>query len=384
MDFLSDWVRNRGPKVSVIRSGKPSIEQFQKVERFGCLDGLRALSIVAVLWAHSGMSYPDWPLLTRGQMGVYLFFAISGFLITTLMIRERRLSGRISLRGFYTRRALRIFPLYYAVISVYVLLVLLTEKGPAGEQFFDNLPYFLTYTNNWFVTLEEGERVIFFFAWSLATEEQFYMTWPWVERYARPAIRRVILGALISVVAAAQFGLLLWLFPADSLGHMILWSVAPPILFGVVAAHAVHTRAGFSVLAATIGYRWSAPLVLAVLVGLLSFPPFGRVWEWLIYVMLVVLVLSCVIREDNGLSHILKQRLIVRVGVVSYGIYLMHLLCFAASERVGLLLGIENPFVLWGAGMVLVYLVAEVSFTTFERYFLSLKPGGLKKVRATV
>src|SRR5688572_19697502 len=97
-------------------------------------------------------------ILARGQTGVYLFFAISGFLITSLLIRERRTTGTISMRGFYLRRTLRILPLYYAVLLTYVIAVPILEHGPDGAEFFANLPYFLTYTSNWFVTLGDDGR----------------------------------------------------------------------------------------------------------------------------------------------------------------------------------------------------------------------------------
>lgn len=143
-------------------------KSFVSVDRFGSLDGLRALSILGVLWEHSslwaGMSAP---IATKGFYGVNLFFAISGFLICSLMIRERSKHGAISLRAFYIRRSLRIFPLYYAMLLVYALVVLVMEKGPEGEAFFGNLPAFLTYTSNWFVGAGQDERVIFVFAWSL-------------------------------------------------------------------------------------------------------------------------------------------------------------------------------------------------------------------------
>lgn len=117
---------------------------------FGSLDGLRALSVAAVIWQHSGggMVAAEWAQL--GHHGVMLFFAISGFLITTLLRRERDRHGVINLRAFYARRALRIFPLYFAVLSIYVVLVFVLERrSKVGQDFFSNLVYFATYTTLW-------------------------------------------------------------------------------------------------------------------------------------------------------------------------------------------------------------------------------------------
>src|SRR6185369_11900809 len=78
---------------------------------------------------------------------------------------------------------LRIFPLYFVVLLVYVASVALFEHDASARQgFFSNLRYFATFTSNWFVA-HDSSRVIFYFAWSLAAEEQFYLCWPWIERF---------------------------------------------------------------------------------------------------------------------------------------------------------------------------------------------------------
>ena len=132
-----------------------------------------------------------------GQYGVSLFFVISGFLITTLLLREQKSSGVISLKNFYIRRTLRIFPLYYATLLIYLGLVIVTSHGPERSAFFHNLPSYFTYTSNWFVDKDAGEHVTFAFAWSLATEEQFYLCWPSIVRFAKKwwTPLAIILGA---------------------------------------------------------------------------------------------------------------------------------------------------------------------------------------------
>lgn len=348
-------------------------KSFLTMKRFDSLDGLRCLSIVAVLWHHSGIRF-DFPLFHRGQLGVHLFFVISGFLITTLMIRERRKHGEISLRKFYMRRSLRIFPLYYAILMTYVVVVAVMEHDTAdGKEFFDNLLAYATYTSNWFVELESGERVIFYFSWSLAVEEHFYMTWPWIERFTKERLKIVLLLGLIAIVLANHLGLLLWLFPGDSLMHRILWRIAPCILLGVLSAHVMHNKRGFGILFRLFGHVWTAPAMLVVVFGIASIERSGQVWEYVVYLSLVGLVISCTIRNRNGLSAVLQIKPLVRLGTVSYGIYLMHLLCFNAVWTVGSKLGITNQWLLWSIGVMLVYLIAEVSFRTFERYFQNWK-----------
>src|SRR5215831_11452940 len=121
--------------------GNLSVEHraFLEVRRFGSLDGLRAISILAVIWSHGPGQTAKWELARSGRLGVDLFFAISGFLITTLLLREQSASGGISLRQFYARRALRIFPLYYAVLALYCVLMAASRNTNSGSGFFSHL-----------------------------------------------------------------------------------------------------------------------------------------------------------------------------------------------------------------------------------------------------
>src|SRR3954454_21644367 len=124
---------------------------FTERSHFGSLDGLRCISIVAVIWSHGPGQQATSVLLGSGRLGVNLFFAISGFLITTILLRERRSTGDISLRRFYARRALRIFTSYYTALGVYVFPSRLSFPSASATAFFMSLPYFLTYTSNRFV-----------------------------------------------------------------------------------------------------------------------------------------------------------------------------------------------------------------------------------------
>jgi peptidoglycan/LPS O-acetylase OafA/YrhL len=145
-------------------------------ERIASLDGLRGICILLVLWAHldgtAGFPKVPWGRLvpSLGDFGVRVFFVISGYLITRLLIDERERTGTVSLRGFYTRRVYRIFPAFYVFIGVVAALV------AAGELVLlpGDLLHALTFTTNnhpvraWYL----GHL------WSLSVEEQFYLIWP--------------------------------------------------------------------------------------------------------------------------------------------------------------------------------------------------------------
>ena len=358
--------------VSPIRSIESGHAEFRSRRFFGSLDGLRALSVIAVIWHHTAPPHTDdMPtILARGSHGVTLFFAISGFLIVTLLLRERERTGRIDLKAFYIRRSLRIFPLYYAVIAVYVLLVFVVERNSAvGREFFNNLPFFLTYTSNWFVLLEG--RVIFYFAWSLAAEEQFYLVWPAVQKFFTPKRALGLVAAVIIVVTATQLLSAGGAHAEKGLMHRIVIGVPLAICFGVVLAHALHHRRSFDALRWVFASRASAALWFAALIGSLSWTAAPGV---LIHLSAAMFVGACVYRENHGLAPLLRLRPIVHVGAVSYGIYLLHMLVKNATVKLASIAHIDlttyGPFVVTA---VVSVAVASLSFRYFESYFLRLK-----------
>ena len=219
-----------------------------------------------MVWHHS-TPRPLEGILGRGPLGVDLFFAISGFLITTLMIREQSRTGRLAVGRFYARRSLRIFPLYYVVLSLYVVRAMLfLPEGPARAHFLHSLPFYATYTSNWFVDFAVPFPVIFSFAWSLATEEQFYAFWPWIMARAQTFHLPVVVASLLLVVTqGVQWGLLTSVLAPDSLARRIAGSISSPLCMGILLAWALHERRSFVLLYRWLGHRWSAPLILGAL-----------------------------------------------------------------------------------------------------------------------
>ncbi|MGZ5179071.1 MAG: acyltransferase family protein [Ramlibacter sp.] len=340
---------------------------FTATSRFSALDGLRAFSVIAVVWSHvSGDHVLNF--LNHGNKGVDLFFAISGFLVTNLLLRERRREGAISLRNFYIRRTLRIFPLYYAVLSLYCVLVFLTFHGtPKAAEFWANFPAFMTYTSNWFVSAENGSEhgVTFYFAWSLATEEQFYLFWPpllavilWATD--RPWVAACAVGSLLSlqILGAAYSG--------DGLLPTILGSLAPAILFGVAFSLLLNSREFFFRLYPVLGHALAAPAALLLVLFCVEFNAPGLLTRFLI----AVLVVSLCVREDTSLHRILTWRPLALVGSISYGIYLMHMLAANGARKI---LGHADGLDVFVLSMAIVTAMAYLSFRYFESPLLRLK-----------
>jgi peptidoglycan/LPS O-acetylase OafA/YrhL len=353
-----------------------SYARFREVRFFGSLDGLRALSIIGVIWFHSWWSTPYYPTLARlpvlrqGEWGVHIFFAISGFLITTLLLREQNRSGTISIRDFYIRRSLRIWPLYYATVAIYAVIILTFQRGSSRvHTFFHYLPGFLTYTYTWCIT-PNWPTGPFNLAWTLATEEQFYAFWPLVLRFFRGIWSSVVMIAVIALRLAAGYGWTNRILPPGSLPARIVLSIAVPICLGVLLAQALDSERGFRWLYAVLGGKWAAPAALTLLaICLIPLHPPVLVAS----LATAALVGACVIREDNGLAPILRLRPIAYIGVLSYGMYLLNSL---SIHLVLLVLGklvVNHPLIIFPCAVGVAVAAASLSYRYFETPFLELK-----------
>jgi len=288
-----------------------------------------------------------------------------------LLLRERSARGQVSLRGFYMRRSLRIFPVYYAGLGLFCLHAwLIAPDGPQRDHFFDSLIYHATYTTNWLVDFSVAHPVTFAFAWSLACEEQFYLTWPWAIRLTKKAwLPALIVGFALLVDQAAERVWLSAILPPGSLRLHIVYSLATPICLGCLAALALHHRAWFRVVEGVLGWRLSAPAVLLLLGYVVSRNDLSN---FTVHVVLALLVVACCIRPDHGLAWLLNRRALAHVGQVSYGIYLLHVMVIGMWRCV---LPQPDTHVLLVFGLALLGSigVATVSHRYFETPFLKLK-----------
>jgi peptidoglycan/LPS O-acetylase OafA/YrhL len=313
-----------------------------------------------VIWHHAaGVHHTG--LLALGHHGVSLFFALSGFLITTLLLREQVETGAISLRDFYIRRTLRIFPLYYAVVLLYVILVLRFDRtSVAGTEFFSNLPYFLTYTSNLFV-IATGPRVIFYFAWSLATEEQFYLFWPWIVRWARVwYVPPMVMAGLLALRLGLEWGGA----SGNTLPLRMAMSIAPPICLGCLLAYALHRPKSFALVERVLGRPWSGALTAGATFAALAL----GLPEIVFYLAMAAWVGSCAVAPGSWLAPLLAHPVVRYIGTISYGMYLLHMIAMNAARRI-----VTQDAAVFALALVFSVALASVSYRLFERRFLLLK-----------
>lgn len=361
-----------------IDAGTPH-QRYLQTRYFASLDGLRCLCILAVLWHHSVRPEISLRLDSLGFLGVGMFFVLSGFLITTLLLRERDNTGDISLRDFYARRTIRIFPIYYLLLAALAVYYGFVERGSAtASAYFHDLPFFLTYTSNWVHVEAPNQEIL----WTLATEEQFYILWPLIEKLLRPKWALGVLFGIIGINQLINFGITdpltaRW-FGEDFNSLSIMEATFTPIALGVLLAHALHHRGTFELLHRLLAARWTP---LALLIGFLTFLEFtpADISGWprlVIHLIMTVLLASLVVREDHWLRGPLTFWPLRRMGVISYGMYLYHMWCLHVVREGLRVAGISGEAERWLfpiCGLLVTVAVAEASFRIVETPILRLK-----------
>jgi peptidoglycan/LPS O-acetylase OafA/YrhL len=347
---------------------RAAFERYLTAAHLPGLDGLRGLAILPVVWHHA-TPRPLPGIWGKGAVGVDLFFALSGFLITTLLLRERR-QRPLQLGAFYWRRALRIFPLYYLVLAAYALHALWLPDSPAAQHFLRSLPYHASYTANWLVDYAVPHDVMFAFSWSLCVEEQFYLVWPLL--LALVARREVLAAAMLLAIgldAAAEHGALSPLLPTGSLGLRVLTSFAAPIGFGSLLALLLDTPRGFELAERVLGGRVVAPLLLLGCVLLLALP----VTPYLLLApCLAALVAAVALTPTHGLRVLLERPALRFLGTLSYGVYLLHVTALGVVRR-ALPEHREQAWLVFGLGLPLALVLAALVHFTVERPLRKLR-----------
>lgn len=335
------------------------------------LNGLRAIAALSVMWGHTFQSdFGNWGVegfaLPVVVDGVTLFFVISGFLITYLLLNEQEQSHTISIPKFYMRRVLRIWPIYYLYLLVAVL-VTSTGNNP-------NIWYYCFFTANIPFILTAGIWPIVHY-WSIGVEEQFYLFWPWLVKFTRGKNMRLLITAV---------------------GVCVVWLICKWGIYVTQGTTTVYrffavTRFDCMMLGAVgaILYFMKKELFLRVfqnrVLGLLCFLLllFSQPWAELIPApirpqVIATLSLVCIVSQLGHPIINLENNVCDFVGKISYGIYVIHPLLIYLLSMLYRNATIQLPR---GLSIVLIYfvvtavtiVVAWISYRFFESPFLRLK-----------
>lgn len=331
------------------------------MEKIKGLDGLRGIAVLfviishTVLWPYLGIESPKIMSLMNGHIGVSIFFVLSGFLITLLLMREQDATGTIDIVAFIKRRSLRIFPVYYLAI---LFLLCMDAMGKAN---IPNCayPYALTYTVN-FIDKECTHQTISHF-WSLSVEEHFYIFWPFIFLLGR---RFSLIVAATITVACVLIGTSLYAEIVSRYPNRWTFPAMLPILAGCMTALLHRTPAVKNLFSDAAK---SNVVLVAILAGLVS-PAFGKsVVIWLTAMSLLMLYIYY--RQDSAVVKILEFKPLALIGVISYGLYVWQgILTGNGPYRSGSAFPPEIYTGLW-----LTFIVAPLSYVFFERPVMGFK-----------
>ncbi|GAA3647440.1 acyltransferase [Lentzea roselyniae] len=311
-------------------------DDFLGLKRFPALDGVRAVAALLVVFFHYGG-----PGFLQGWLGVQIFFVLSGFLITTLLLREHARNGRISLARFYRRRAFRILPMYFVVLFVTAAGLLIAGQlwqNPLGRDF----PLYLVFFN------EFGHGGAYGQSWSLGVEQKFYLVWPLLAFVLLPRWRPwVTVGLMTLALAVVPFTV-----SSDPKGWPVHYFT---VLVGCAVALLMNNRRGFAllrpfmvpwVIVLFIGVHLAVPLVSSALDG--AIPGFVSVVP--IYAVAAGLTLPALLAPGLP-QRLLSARPMVWLGERSYSIYLVQSIAHSAvllSGASGLLMAVLTSLVAIG------------------------------------
>lgn len=348
-------------------------------------DGIRGVAVHIVLVSHLNAILPI-PLILVVPGAVVpldMFFVLSGFLITALLLQEQRRDGGIDIPAFYQRRALRLFPALFAVVVAHLIYAVVAHLPRELE--ISSLLSIVFYYSNWQMALApkdflggpvfaEGLQHL----WSLSVEEQFYLVWPLLVILVRRASLRVQVGVLLAVIAA------IGLHRAALYHDGVPWSAV------VVRTD---TRADAPLVGALLAFVWAArrePLRLlgpaawlgaAALLPILAFAPING--PFLYYGGFVLIDWACgaiVLAAIDGRwpgNRLFRLGYFVRSGRISYGLYLWHLPIYAVVRRYGShdLVGAALALALTAAFAMASWRFLEQPALRWKRYRRRPRPG---------
>lgn len=304
------------------------------------LDGLRALSVIAVILYHAGIHW-----IPGGFIGVEVFFVVSGYLITSLMIDEQHVSGKVSLKQFWIRRARRLLPALFTMLIASLVAVTFFAKDSAPDFRQDVLPALGYFSNWWQIYFVDtpyfaaNSLPMLRHLWSLAVEEQWYVLWPiaFVFVLGNKRIPRWISAVVIGLLAAAVMVGTALAFTADNetrINFLYLSTItrSSGLLLGAALACVWHPWKKVVVRFAKVRSGFADVLALGALATLGCISAFIHVADEQLYMgglaaatVASAVIIAVVVRSGKSLvKRALSFPLLVEIGRRSYGLYLWH------------------------------------------------------------
>ena len=332
------------------------------------LNGLRGVAIILVVFAHLGLNSGDlYGTIFNGELGVLIFFVLSGFLITTLCIREKLGSGDISLKMFYIRRALRIFPVAYLYLLVIVILNAIFKLDIHFINILGSALYitdFSSYFRKHYFSWHTGHY------WSLSVEEQFYLLVPFVLK------------------KQFQLYLLLLLFMVFILPVIIVLQNFYPALNGIVLYTLTHFLIKFQAIAVgclfsvlmfkypisknlSVYFKVISNLTAFFIIIIIRYDNFFSVQSvfssLLIAFLIGYIIITNLIQTNDFIFKLLNAKWLTTIGVLSYSIYIWQQVFTSNDKRLPYFM-VTAPY-----NILCIIAVSCLSYYFYESFFLRLK-----------
>jgi peptidoglycan/LPS O-acetylase OafA/YrhL len=332
------------------------------------LDGVRMIAVFLVIFFHFGLKG------VPGAHGVMMFFVLSGFLITWLLLEEQDKTGTVSLRGFYRRRTLRIFPAFYAFwLYVAVLSLVRGSQGswaPAWSAFF--------YVSNYYSALQGHPENAFSHTWSLSIEEQFYLLWPMAFLMCRQNVRVMtkFLVAVIAVVAVHRAVLSAVFQVNQSYIYSAFDTRIDQLMIGCLLAvslrrHALRAFWNGACAHAAMPLLTVAAIIGSIYVGPMLVPRYRHVIGFTLEPLLMAVFLAQVIALSSTRAWAWLDAAPVRyLGRISYSLYLYQQVTMYPVRRVLAAFPVAIQLL---AAIAVTIAVASLSYYFIERPFLRWK-----------
>lgn len=369
---------------------------------FPNLEGLRFFAFFVVFINHAtgslgyfnssaSYSFIRSNYLWSGDLGVSFFFVLSGFLITYLLLKEKELSGKINIKNFYLRRALRIWPLYFLIVAM--CLVVFPMFEPILPKWFPisvttdelNKWFYLTFTGNFDYLYNGITNVLIGILWSVSVEEQFYLFWPLIVAFIP---NKYLLKTFIVIILASVAFRFFYSQGNAMLNKYHSLSSLSDLATGGVIAYLAFQKTTIEWIEKTPKYA----IALLYLLLLIMIPMRLYTWKFGVYyshassIMPLVYstLFALIILEQNYAKHSLFKiknwKLISSFGKFTYGMYCYHMIVFFVVLFLFYLMGINIQqmskytfIILLLISFFSTILVSELSYQYYESIFLRLK-----------